>query len=62
MNYEFTLTDMIIVLIILAFVLFFMYRTPEQFAELFYDKKKDPRQCTNKSILDYTFSSPKSVY
>lgn len=62
MNYEFTLTDMIIVLIILAFVLFFMYRTPEQFAELFYDPKKDPRRCTNKSILDYVFTSPKSVY
>ena len=62
MNYEFTFNDMIIILIVLGFVLFFMYRTPEQFAELFYDAKKDPRQCTNQSISSYVFSSPKSIF
>lgn len=62
MNYEFTLTDMIIVLVILGFLLFFMNRTPEQFSELFYDPEKDPRRCSNKSIFDYVFTSPKSVY
>jgi hypothetical protein len=62
MNYEFTLPDMLIVLVILGFLFFFMNRTPEQFTELFYDPKKDPRQYTNKTIFDYVFTSPKSVY
>ena len=61
-NKNFTAFDMFITLIVLGFVFYFLNRTPEQFAVMFYDGEKDPRQKTNKGVFDWIFSSPKSVF
>jgi hypothetical protein len=61
-NKNFTAFDLVIVVAIFAFTYYLLTRSAEQFAQIFYNEEKDPRQRTNKSIIEYIYSSPKSVF
>lgn len=61
-NKNFSAFDMFVVLAIVALGYYLLTRRPEQFASMFYDEQKDPRQKTNKTILEYIYTSPKSVF
>jgi hypothetical protein len=61
-NKNFTLLDIVVAIVIFALVYYLLSQAPEQFAHMFYSEEKDPRQKTNKSILEYIYTSPKSVF
>lgn len=61
-NQNFKAFDIIIVFALAALLYYLVSRSPEEFAQIFYNEEKDPRQKTNKSILEYIYTTPKSVF